>query len=186
MLRKIDMINQFESKLDTKLLDASLQKLASDFHCGNQYIDLFLRSAQALDDSFGKTYVWLNESGDEIIGFYNISAGSVDYLEDGYRYKMGGAIHINEFAIKQRYQGVAVTEFANISDLLLDDCLERIKYIRNNHIGCSFVTLQSTKEGYSLYLRHDFEDIEEDMGITKNQPAEDGCKAMYMVIDLVV
>lgn len=99
---------------------------------------------------------------------------------------MGGAIHINEFAIKQRYQGVAVTEFANISDLLLDDCLERIKYIRNNHIGCSFVTLQSTKEGYSLYLRHDFEDIEEDMGITKNQPAEDGCKAMYMVIDLVV
>ena len=53
------MINQFESKLDTKLLDASFQKLASDFHCGNQYIDLFLRSAQALDDSFGKTYVWL-------------------------------------------------------------------------------------------------------------------------------
>ena len=180
------MINQFESKLDTKLLDASLQKLASDFHCGNQYIDLFLRGAQALDDSFGKTYVWLNESGDEIIGFYNISAGSVDYLEDGYRYKMGGAIHINEFAIKQKYQGVSVTEFANISDLLLDDCLARIENIRNNHIGCSFVTLQSTKEGYSLYLRHDFEDIEEDMGITKIQADENGCKAMYMVIDLAV
>lgn len=62
------MINQFESKLDTKLLDASFQKLASDFHCGNQYIDLFLRSAQALDDSFGKTYVWLNES--EFVGLW--------------------------------------------------------------------------------------------------------------------
>ena len=129
MLRKSEISNHFESQIETKLFDASIQKLASGFHCGNQYIDMFLRSPQALDDGFGKTYVWLDKDGTEIVGFYNISAGSVDYLDDNSRYKMGGAIHINEFAIMQKYQGVAVTQYANVSDLLLDDCLKRIMYL---------------------------------------------------------
>ena len=180
------MAGQFESKMNIRLLDVSVQKLASNFQCGNNHIDLFLNSPQALDDGFGKTYVWLEEDNKRIIGFYNISSGCVEMIEGDIRYKMGGSVHINEFALAQEYRGVCVNEELgiNLSDLLLKDCLDRIMYIRSNYLGFSFVTLQSTEEGYNLYSRNDFEDIEEDMNISKLESAENECKPMYLPLDL--
>ena len=42
--------------INVVLYDASLQKLASSFHSGNDYLDRFLKSSISLDDNFGKTY----------------------------------------------------------------------------------------------------------------------------------
>ena len=57
------------------------------------------RDFDALNSSIGKTYVYLTEANDCILGYYNISAGSVDQLENGFRVKSGGAIHIGYFAL---------------------------------------------------------------------------------------
>ena len=45
------------SLINIKPIDASIQKLASNFHCGNSKIDWFLRNSTALDIWFGKTSV---------------------------------------------------------------------------------------------------------------------------------
>ena len=71
----------------------------------------------------------------------------------------------------------------NLSDILLDDCLERIEEFRRDHVGFSFVTLNSTKEGYSLYLRNGFEDLEDDMNFAI-EDSDVECRQMYLVMDL--
>ena len=177
--------SEYSSKLNILRLDASKQKLASNFSCGNTYIDSFLKSPQALDYGFGKTYIWLDESNSHIIGFYNISVGCIDQCDDGCRYKIGGSLHINEFALDTRYQGKCVSERLDIrlSDLLLQDCRDRANYLRGHHVGFSFITLQSTNEGHGLYSRNGFEDIEEDMTVS-SIPEEENCRPMYLPLDL--
>jgi hypothetical protein len=44
--------------LNAVLYNAELQKLAVSFHSGNAYLDRFLRNPIALDDNYGKTYVF--------------------------------------------------------------------------------------------------------------------------------
>ena len=80
----------YYSNLNIKLLDADIQKSASDFNCGNVFIDNFLKSKEAIDESFGKTYVWLEDDNKSIIGFYNLSTGCIDMLDGEIRFKMGG------------------------------------------------------------------------------------------------
>ena len=177
-------MDEYESNLNIRQISASDEQLALNFHCGNAYLDMFLKSSQALDDGVGKTYIWLEDDGMKIVGYYNISVGSIDYTDGKRRYKMGGSIHINEFALDQNYRGEEL-DGIKLSDLLLQECLNRIDYIRCEHIGFSFVTLQSTNEGYSLYLRNDFVDIEEDMDITDIEGAEGDCKPMYLSLDIM-
>lgn len=180
-------MSEYVSMLNIRTLSAGDKELALNFCCGNIFIDSFLRSQQALDDGFGKSYIWLEDDGSRIIGFYNISVGSIDYTDSDARYKMGGAAHINEFAIDQKYQGISAGDGktdAHLSDLLLEDCIKRIMFIRDNHIGFSFVTLQSTKEGHSLYERNEFCEIESDMNISDVEGAEGKCTPMYLALDL--
>lgn len=180
------MDDGFVSKYNIKHLDARIQTLASSFSCGNIHIDSFIRSPQALDIGFGQTYVWLEDNNDGIIGFYNIGAGGLDQYNDGERYKIGGAIHINEFALAQKYRGIPAYDEAdiNLSDILLFDCLDRIDFIRRRFVGFSFVTLQSTLDGEKLYLRNDFEHLEEDMQMSKIQYKEVECVPMYLALDI--
>ena len=176
----------FVSKYNIKQLDSKIQILANNFSCGNMHIDSFLKSPQALDIGFGQTYVWLEENNDGIIGFYNIGTGSLDQYNNGERYKIGGTIHIAEFALAQKYRGVPAYNGANInlSDILLFDCLDRVEYLRKHFVGFSFVTLQSTPEGEGLYSRNDFEYLEEDMHMSKIQYKEGDCVPMYLALDI--
>lgn len=175
------------STLNIHKLDASLQKLASSFKCGNDFIDSFLKSSVALDKGFGVTYVWLDDENSSIIGFYNITSGSIEQADQsGNGYKMGGAIHLNEFAIHQNFRGKTIPDDDSLrmSDLLLHDCIARVQYLRDNLVGFSFITLHSTNDGYSLYQRHGFCDIEEDMTIAVVEGKEDDCFPMYLALDL--
>ena len=70
--------------------------IANEFDCGNDYITSFLHKSDALNSSYGKTYVWITEGQNEIIGYYNIE---MSYVEDEDGIKQGGAAHINYFAI---------------------------------------------------------------------------------------
>lgn len=180
------MDDKYTSNIRVIALDASIQKLASAFCCGNPHIDNFLRSGQALDVGFGKTFVWLTEGEKaEIIGYYNIAAGSINQIDGERVSKMGGAIHINEFAIHEKFRGKFIDERLKLkySDILLGDCIQRIQHLRSQSIGVSFVTLHSTREGMNLYLRNDFCEIEEEMNLSK-MDNEKECTPMYLALDL--
>lgn len=159
--------------------------LATSFRCGNESIDKFLCDSLALEKWFGKTYVWIENN--EIVGFYNIGVGYVrdtDYSN----YKIGGAIHLNYFAINCSYRNTFNTELSDnvllkTSDWLMDDLLRRVEYIRNHHLGFSFITLNSTDYGYNLYKRTGFEELEDGLEFD-NKDDEDDCIAMYLPLDL--
>lgn len=158
------------------------------FDSGNSHLDRFLKSSRAFDDSTGKTYVFLSDTGDCVIGYYNIGMGSVEQTDGDLRRKLGGAVHINCFAIDRKFQDQVVsidTEVGKIhlSDLMLYDCMNRISTLRKNHIGAAFVTLNSTKEGEWLYQRHDFEYLEDDMDFSK-EDEEIECRKMYLPLGL--
>ena len=164
-----------------KLTKELQKKYAQEFNCGNDALTNFLKSYEAIDNSFGATYVMISE-GSKIIGYYNISTGHIeeDTLQGSVR--MGGTVYINCLALDQRYQKMKFNDSGNISDLLLADCINRIMEIRENYIGFSFVTLSSTEEGYNLYKRNGFYELEEDMSFAKNS-GELKCTPMYLPLD---
>ncbi len=164
-----------DNKFNTVEFTRELQKkYASSFCCGNPAIDNFLKSSEAFDCLFGKTYAMMTEN--EIIGYYNISTGDI---EDDDQLRMGGSIYINYFALDQKYHRVKYNENWYVSDLLIMDCINRVLDIQENTVGFTFITLSSTSEGYNLYKRNGFEELEDDMKIAKNQ-GEFTCIPMYL------
>ena len=176
------------NNLNVVRYDASLQKLASSFYSGNDYLDRFLRGYLSLDSNFGKTFVFLADDDKTIIGYYNLGLGYIEQLEGSPAYKIGGAVHINCFALDEKYHGIlqAYTDEGikiNLSDVLLEDCMQKIWQLREKYVGFSFVTLQSTKEGYNLYARNGFEILEEDMNFSMKD-SEIECIPMYLALDI--
>lgn len=175
-------------KINVVQYDASLQQLASSFHSGNEYLDQFLKQSDSLDDNFGKTYVLLADDNSCIAGYYNIGLGYIEQSEYGIIRKIGGAIHINCFALDEKFHGSVQAYLDNgtriyMSDVLLSECMERIERIRKEHVGFSFVTLSSTKEGYHLYKRNDFEELDEDLAFAR-EDTDVSCIPMYLAIGL--
>ena len=178
-----------EHEFMTIPFNAALQNAALNFDCGSSpFYNQFIRGWQALDASFGKTFVFLTEDQKSIVGYYNIGVGEVS-RDDGYqRLKSGGAVHINVLALDKSLRGKTALEVygADIpwSDLLLYDCLKRINKIRDTCVGFSFVTLSASKEGYSLYRRFDFFEMDEDMSFNLQEDEKSGKGIMmYLALD---
>lgn len=170
-----------------KIFNNDFQKLATNFHCGNAYLDYFLRSPNALDSAFGKTYIMFYEGNEEIIGFYNIGVGYLEQQNGSSIDKIGGSIHLNCFALDQKYQKVFYSYQDNgsklyLSDFLLNDCFTRVYYLREKYIGFAFITLNSSEEGYNLYFRNGFEPLEEDMRFSTTE--KDSGIPMYYALDI--
>lgn len=163
-----------------------LQKYAQSFKSGNDHIDLFLKGSLSLDKSFGKTYIWLEE--EKIIGYYNIGVGHIRDNEYP-NYKIGGAIHLNYFAVSEKYRHYMQATLPNgsiikASDWLMLDLKKRVNDIRDNHVGFSFITLNSTEQGRNLYLRSDFEDLEEEGLSFDYKDDENSCVPMFYALDM--
>ena len=134
--------------------DSEIQRLAAKFDCGNSHLNAFLKSSRALDPGIGKTYVLLVDDASSIVGYYNIGVGYIEQQRDGMPQKMGGSVHINCFALDERFQKAPMDipdlpddgEIYHISDFLLNDCINRIEMIRDKHVGFSFITLCSTEK----------------------------------------
>lgn len=166
------------NKQHTEKLTKALQnQYTRDFDCGNDALSSFIRSHEALDDFFGKTYIMLINN--VLIGYYNIGTG---HIEENDSVRMGGSIYINCLAIDKRFQKIRISKDYYYSDFLLIDCIERITALREDYIGFGFVTLSSTEEGHYLYKRNGFSELEDDMRIAKNT-GEDTCLPMYLPID---
>ena len=135
-----------------------------------------------MDDSVGKTYVCLSDSKEMLIGYYNITTGSLQVTDVSMKFKIGGTVHINAFAVDNRFHGkIPADAEIKYSDFLLNDCMSRI-YALRKYVGFSFVTLSSTESGYNLYKRNGFEELESDMAFSFEK-AELGCTPMYFPLD---
>ncbi len=164
------------------------QPLTKGFNSGNEYLDNFLKNSVALDPALGKTYVFLSEDESDVIGYYNLGTGSLEENQGTDRIKYGGTIHINAFAIDIKYQNVVFNETVAgekfyLSGIMLSDCMKRIEYIRENHVGASFVTLNATEDGRRFYLRMGFDYLEENMIFSKEE-SEVSCVPMYFPLDV--
>lgn len=170
----------------TEKLSEKHKLFVNSFNSGNDALDAFIKSDKAFDMSYGTTYVWMDDLETEIIGYYNISVGTFDFIDNGIRLKQCGAAHINCLAITEKFQGQQVqnTEGAHkfkLSDVILLDCINRINEIRN-FIGIGCITLSSTDQGRSLYKRADFEDVEPDNCFTDTE-GEKKTTDMYLILD---
>lgn len=162
-------------------------ELAGSFDCGNVYLNNFLTSSSALDPGISKTYIALSDDKTNLIGYYSIDCGAVDQVVGNYHEKIGGAVHLRCFALDKQYQHelqeiTPSGRHVYVSDILLEDCLERVDYIRLNFIGVEFVTLASTREGEKLYRRHGFDDLDEDISFSTTY-GEDECICLYLPLD---
>lgn len=179
--------------MNIKKYTKEYEKLTENFTCGNKVIDNFLKDGSALDENRGIIYLLLSEENDFIVGYYNIEAGRIDYIEtvggqDIYK-PMGGSININYLAIHSDFQGYQVAEDDErkiyLGDLLLRDCEKKILELRKS-VGICFVTLCSTKEGYHLYHeRNDYEVFEDDMN-TVVQESDKSCYKLYKCVDDII
>ena len=155
--------------------------------------DNFLKSSDALDDNQGVTYIMLSDNENMIIGYYNISTGRVDQIERvnnvDYYVPMGGSVNINYLAIAKEYQRINIYKGEKtkvyLGDYLLHDCEKRIAMLQKI-VGISFITLNSTEQGYHLYHeRNSYSDFEEDMS-TFVPESDKLCYKLYKWIDDIV
>lgn len=176
-----------KTNINTELFTKDMIDIAQDFSSGNVFLDNFLKSEDALNNSIGKTFVWLNENRKEIIGYYNIGVGYIDMYFGDDKYKIGGSIHLNFFALNEKYRGIVVRKRTDgtvikFSDRLFTDFMNKVYELREKYIGFSFVTLAATDEGYSLYKRNYFDDLDADLHFSFKDD-EKGCKPMYLALD---
>ena len=167
--------------------------LTEKFDCGNFIINNFIKSGDALDENQGITYIMLSDEKNYIIGYYNISVGRVDQIEIAGNQKlykpMGGSVNINYLAIHSDFQGTKIAEVNNrkiyLGDYILRDCEKKILNLRNK-VGITFVTLNSTNEGYHMYHeRNSYEDFEEDMSTFVQESDKSGYKLYKWVDDII-
>lgn len=157
------------------------KELSMTFNSGNIYLDNFIKDSKSLDSNIGTTYIYLNSVKSEIIAYFNIGTGSLIDKSSVDSMKMGGSVHLNCFALDEKYQGLKVASegiLCKLSDYLLFKCIDVIKKIKK-HVGFSFITLYSTKQGYNLYKRIGFEELETDMELPFDS-SEVKCKPMYL------
>lgn len=180
---------KFENNYLTVQHEKKYLDVVHKFTCGNVVLDKFIHDdILSLDNKIGITYLFLSEDGFEIIGYYNLSAGTLDYVDNGIRIKQCGTVHINYFAITQKYQGIVVKNNNEVnikySDILLDDCIRRIEEI-NEILGFGCITLSSTPQAVNLYSRFDFEEIDEDMCFSDTSEEKQSYDMVYFFDDIV-
>lgn len=159
-----------------------LNKYSNGFDCGNRFITSFFKDTVSLDFSRSSTYVQLSYDKRDVVGFYSISMSYLEETGNIKNFKIAGAAHIDFFALNGKYHGKRTEDGLKLSDLLLRDCIKRVEMIRKEHIACAFITLASTREGYSLYLRNGFEELDDDISFTISSD-EKQCIPMYLPLD---
>ena len=60
------MRTEITTKAETVLLTKENAYLVEDFHSGNDFLDTFIKSDDAFNDSLGKTFIWIDESHNTI------------------------------------------------------------------------------------------------------------------------
>ena len=90
--------------------------------------------------------------------------------------------------MSEQYRGVIVGTTPEgtaikVSDKLFGDFMSKVYELREKYLGFAFVTLAATEEGYSLYKRNYFDDLDEELHFSFKDD-EKGCTPMYLALDV--
>jgi len=132
--------------------------LRQAFDCGVDSLNVFLRAhaGQNARKDISRTYVAAPEDSDEVVGYYTISSGSVDfdYLPEVLskrlpKYPVPTA-HLGRLAVDIRFQG------RGLGGILLVDALQRIRGLADQ-IGIHAVAVHALDDrATSFYIAHGF------------------------------
>ncbi len=176
------------------LLSEDYLNILTDFRCGNDEIDRYIREDALNDMNSGKgvTYLVLNDKKDKLIAYYTLAATSIIYSEtkdikeknsiDELKIRGFPAIEIKMFAVSKVYQDYVYhsEEFGDkiLSDMILGSLIGDIYNYSLNILGIQMIVLYSTKEGFKFYKRNGFETLEKYIPLY-SEYTED-CIPMYL------
>lgn len=131
-----------------------------EFDCGEESLNEFLKkyARQNSEKGFGRTFVAVLPEGNEVLGYYTLSSGSVsfeNFEEKLPRYPIP-TVHLGRLAadLKMRGQG--------LGELLLIDALERIALVAAE-LGIYAVELYALNErAKNFYLKYGFVALKDD------------------------
>ena len=136
----------------------------SDFDCGRESLNTFLirHAAQNARKDISRTYVFLPDDSNVVIGYYTLSSGSISFetlpTDIGSRlprYPVPTA-HLGRLAVDAQFQG------RGFGGLLLVDALKRIE-ILGDQIGICAVTVYALDdEACGFYQAHGFLTLKDD------------------------
>lgn len=175
--------------LKVQKIEHKFDHLIKNFNSGNVYIDGFFKSEMAFNSFIGTTYVLMNDEATVIVGYYNICSGQLDEYIDENRVCIGPSVYINNLAVDKKFQKTVFFQDDSgikiyYSDILLRDCINRVLNVITPNCGASFITLSSTTDGESLYLRNDFEYLEDNM-VLSHSKTDFECKPMFLSLELL-
>lgn len=135
-------------------------ELIEEFSCGSPELDKKLLQMKDNDD--GTTFVFLDETNGQIIGYCTYCASGLkkSYENDSVTYP---AAEIKYFAIDKTYQHKAYDEDFNFSDLMLCEVMRRLIEISENSISFDYILLYSVPDAVSFYKRNGFYEFTEFM-----------------------
>ncbi|HPD00572.1 MAG TPA: hypothetical protein PLA01_04390 [Acetivibrio sp.] len=158
------------------LLSSEYLSLLSNFRCGNEEIDRYIKEDALNDKESGKgvTYLVLNNEKNKLIAYYTLAATSVIYSEtkditakrniEEVKIRGFPAIEIKMFAVSKSYQNYTYysKEFGPkiLSDMILGAVIGDIYNYATERLGIRMIILYSTEEGFKFYKRNNFEELE--------------------------
>lgn len=170
-----------------KLLNKGNSFLLSDFDCGNDEINDFLKN-KALYDSSKQTYLYISDN--KLLGFVSLACSGIKHSYEKTSYMLS-AIEIKYFAIDIKYHAMLFDENSEesnpesknytLSDHIFANILEYCSKIANKVIGAKYIILYSVPQALHFYILNGFSQFDEYM--KKNHIKYlDGCIPMYMEI----
>ncbi|MEK7723543.1 MAG: GNAT family N-acetyltransferase [Acidobacteriota bacterium] len=147
------------------MLDFAIQPLSKhhnreNFDCGEESLNTFLKkfARQNNERELSKTYVAVAENGDEVLGYYTISSGSIvsdNVPENLPRYPVPVA-HLGRLAVDKKAKG------QKLGEILLFDALKRIAAI-SEQLGIYAVEVVALNEtAKKFYLKYGFKELADD------------------------
>lgn len=154
----LEEVKQFKYKF--KRISSVNIELIEDFSCGSTELDKKLFQMKDKDD--GTTFVFLDETNGQIIGYctYCTSGLKKSYENDSITYP---AAEIKYFAIDKTYQHKAYDEDFNFSDLMLCEVMKKLIEISEESISFDYVLLYSVPDAVKFYKRNGFYEFTEFM-----------------------
>ena len=167
-----------KSKYKFKRISSVDIELIEEFSCGSDELDKKLKDMKKNDE--GTTFVFLDETNGQIIGYCTYCASSLkkSYENDSVTYP---AAEIKYFAIDKVYQHKSYDEDFNFSDLMLCEILKKLIEISEETISFDYILLYSVPDAVSFYKRNGFLEFTEFMK-KDSYTYIDGCIPMFFTL----
>ena len=159
-------------KISVEILSEQNKEIVSNFDCGNEIINNYLRK-KALDDFDSVTHLYVNNENGGVVAFATLTCSAIDICSlDGLSFgKRISAVEIKYFATDVQYQHLGYDypdDINKLSDVVFDDIFEKIRAYSYFEVGASKIILLARPSAVSFYQRHSFKMFDESMLFESN------------------